>query len=350
MFGLLRTIFAVMVASYHLFYPMTALGVYPVFGFYVISGYLMTLILQERYGYSSRGRSIFAINRFLRIYPQYWASASVSVLLIYLLGNEFVRHINTTIFLPKTPLAIGQNIFLAFLAWEPGNVIPRLVPPTWTLTVEIIFYGLIGAGISRSFTRTKIWFSFSVVYVIGSYVIGLPWVDRYAPCLAASLPFSMGAGIYFLTTEHSRASKLLLKIPASLWFLFTLGNCLLFGRVPINSALGEVGFYFNLIFCTLLVYRVAQGGKIFPLCEKLDRQIGNFSYPIYILHAQAGILASFLFFDQGDTSLIHRLVNLLTAFVILFFLSQIFIIVLDNPIHRIRTKLKDKMLVSTHVE
>jgi peptidoglycan/LPS O-acetylase OafA/YrhL len=45
-----------------------AIGGYAVFGFYILSGYLMTLIMQKNYGYSRGGVARYAVNRFLRIY------------------------------------------------------------------------------------------------------------------------------------------------------------------------------------------------------------------------------------------------------------------------------------------
>ena len=41
MFGLLRTALPLMVMVYHLFIEIRPLGTYAVFGFYIISGYLM---------------------------------------------------------------------------------------------------------------------------------------------------------------------------------------------------------------------------------------------------------------------------------------------------------------------
>ena len=79
MLGLVRTIFALMVMAYHLLFGRAPLGFYPVFGFYIISGYLMTLIMHESYGYTWKGRYSFAVNRFLRLYPQYWTAAAISL-------------------------------------------------------------------------------------------------------------------------------------------------------------------------------------------------------------------------------------------------------------------------------
>ena len=82
MFGVLRTTLALMVMAFHLFAGIAPLGKYAVFGFYVISGYLMTLVMNDTYGHTWSGRYAFALNRLLRLYPQYWAAATFSIVLI----------------------------------------------------------------------------------------------------------------------------------------------------------------------------------------------------------------------------------------------------------------------------
>jgi len=109
----------------------------------MISGYLMTLIMHESYGYTWFGRWSFALNRVLRLYPQYWASALLSVLLIAFVGAEAVAHYHASMVLPDSYLSYVFNVSMFFPGWHPNDVSPRLVPPTWALTVEICFYALI---------------------------------------------------------------------------------------------------------------------------------------------------------------------------------------------------------------
>ena len=73
MLGTYRVILALMVVFQHLG-KSYQLGAYAVFTFFVISGYLMTYILNENYGYSLRGRMKYLLNRILRIYPVYWGA------------------------------------------------------------------------------------------------------------------------------------------------------------------------------------------------------------------------------------------------------------------------------------
>jgi peptidoglycan/LPS O-acetylase OafA/YrhL len=42
-----------------------------VFAFYTLSGYLMTRVLNERYGFTAAGTAAFALNRVLRLWPVY---------------------------------------------------------------------------------------------------------------------------------------------------------------------------------------------------------------------------------------------------------------------------------------
>ena len=67
-----RYILATMVAQTHL-WPLGAAwtGNIAVFAFYTLSGYLMTRVLNERYGFSARGTVAFLLNRVLRLWPAY---------------------------------------------------------------------------------------------------------------------------------------------------------------------------------------------------------------------------------------------------------------------------------------
>ena len=75
--GSWRFFLAFLVVISHLWKDMIGgPAAYAVWGFYVLSGYLMTLVLNEKYGPSINGLKRYAYNRFLRIYPLYWAASA----------------------------------------------------------------------------------------------------------------------------------------------------------------------------------------------------------------------------------------------------------------------------------
>ncbi|MBL4773156.1 MAG: acyltransferase [Alcanivoracaceae bacterium] len=350
MFGILRTTLALMVMIFHIFIGYLPLGTYAVFGFFIISGYLMTLIMHKSYGYTRVGRVSFIINRFLRLHPLYWLASILTIALIYYLGSEMVHNFHKSMDLPSNNTSIVQNIFMVFPAWIPGSIHPRLVPPTWAITVEMFYYVLICFGVSKTFTRVKIWIVLSIAYVLYTFFYGLPWNSRYFHILAASLPFAIGACIYFISTK-SKYQKLFngLGLSSKILYISMLINCTIWILIPktLIGSFNEIGFYMNIIICSLLVYSIATGGKIINLSKKYDKYIGDYSYPIYLLHLQGGLLASYLIF--GDARVFHHLtvssaINFSLAIIIVFVLSTFCILIIDKPIQKIRSRIKKSMI------
>ena len=197
MFGTYRSFLALMVVALHLG-GIPQIGAYAVFGFYCLSGYLMTLIMQNTYGYTILGIATYGINRFLRIYPIYWVSILISSALIWLLGSDFSASYKSSMYLPENFLELFKNIVLFF----PLRESPRLTPPAWALTVEIFYYILISLGFSRNKHITIIWFAFSVLYHIFALILDLGWQRRYFTITAASLPFSTGALLFHYRQKY----------------------------------------------------------------------------------------------------------------------------------------------------
>lgn len=347
MFGLLRVTFALMVVLNHLFVGASPFGTYAVFGFYIISGYLMTLIMHESYGYTAVGRYSFAVNRFLRLFPQYWAAVLLSITLILVFGQEFVSRYHTSIYVPNTLDTILQNFSMLFTAWYPNHINPRLVPPAWSLTVEMFFYLLICLGISKTAVRVKYWLFASLIYLVASYFLGFGRVARYYPVVAASLPFAIGAAVYFSINNNAYFQQFKwFRISTTGLFILMLANCFawtIFSKYSSNRW-SEIGFYLNLLICSLLIYNLATGKLIVAIDRKVDKKIGDFSYPIYLLHWQSGLIASYLIFGKP----IHEfsgdgLVVLLCALFIIILFSYGLIHAIDHPVQRIRSGIKSEI-------
>jgi len=355
MLGLLRTTFALMVMMYHLlFLGVLPLGTYAVFGFYIISGYLMTLIMHESYGYTLIGRYSFVTNRFLRLYPQYWIALFLSILLVITLGTGVTIGFHPSMYIPISIGNLLQNIFIAFIAWYPNTVDPRLVPPSWALTVEIVFYLLICLGISKTFFRVNLWLFFSLCYVIYSFIVNWDWTARYFPVAAASLPFSIGATIYFLSKNNRlKVNFKKLRLSASIIYILTLSNCLFWIKASSENVgnFVEIGFYLNIVFCALLVFSLIIGGKIIAFDNKIDKFIGDYSYPIYLLHWQSGLIASYMIFGKPIHDISTKgFISFLLALIIVMLLSTISIHGLDSPIQKIRLRVKSRTLLKrSHV-
>ena len=336
MFGVLRTVLALVVMLGHLL-DKWQIGTYAVFGFYMISGFLMTCIMQESYGFNVRGRFRFAINRFLRLYPLYWCAAIISLIMIAVLGLDFVKSYNSSIYLPTSAAEIVANSSMIYPRVFANEYTPMLVPTTWAITVELFFYAAICLGLSKTRLRVVIWLLLSIAYVIYCLYHDLGWRYRYFPVFAGSLPFAMGAYIYFLKADGVRClDDWLLQPPILLSGMFI--NMIL---VLVFDYYFEMGFYINALFSVLLCFQIATGAGWAGLSSRVDKIIGEFSYPIYLLHWQAGIIASYLLFAAPIHSLsLDRFKTFVLTLLMVLVTTWILIRCIDRPIQRLRLKIR----------
>ncbi|UPW19928.1 acyltransferase [Agarivorans sp. TSD2052] len=345
MFGSVRTFWALMVVFGHIFW-LSDFGRFAVFGFYILSGYLMTYVMQNSYGYSNSGRKRFALNRFLRLYPAYWFACITSLILLIVLANYLPETGFSTIRLPHDSLSILSNITMIFPHWIPHTITPRLSPATWALTVEIFFYIAICLGVSKTLIRTYIWLGLSIAFVVFSYTVDLFWHARYFSIPAGSLPFAIGSLIYFMVKNQSipKSWNVFLKHPAVILILMVTISAVVAWLIPqgLDHRVVELLFYLNMLISALLVMSLAMGYQVSHLISKnLDKFIGDFSYPIYLLHYQASMIASVLLLGEvARFKPVFGSLDLVTVFTLLTLLSLIVIKCIDIPVERLRRAIR----------
>lgn len=336
MFGTYRTLLALMVVAQHLG-GIPAAGGYAVFGFYCLSGYLMTLIMQTNYGYTANGITKYAVNRFLRIYPIYWFSILVSIALILQLGNDFTSSFHPVMYMPTDFSDAMKNLLLIF----PFMDTPRLTPPAWALTVEIFFYILIGFGISKNKRITLAWFIVSVIYHVGALILQVAVEYRYFTVFAASLPFSTGALIFHYRQRFADAVKhfsgaAYSQLPV-LAFTAVLANCLL---AILSGYADGIFFYSNYLLCALMVV-VLYDRKTLPfITRRFDDWMGELSYPTYLIHFQVGILVVLLYSAAGIELTRPSMMLMAVSVPAVLVCAWVISVCLDRPIETIRAKVK----------
>ena len=335
--GIYRFLLALNVVIFHLL-GVPAIGPYAVFSFFVLSGFLMTLVMKDSYGYSISGFSKYALNRFLRLFPIYWLLLFITLLSIIIIGDDNSRSFHQAMFLPKTISEWFGNLSLIFWSEKPIEVIPRIAPATWALTIELFFYLIIGLGISSTKASTILWFGLSLCYTIYFNLtvhIGL----GYGTVWLASLPFSLGALAYHFreeiikTIRSLRVNVLLFIVYVSNLLLASFSS-VLFGE-DISWKVGFLASVLNLaVSAFLTVY-------LFHIDKTLNRSwntfLGNLSYPVYVFHWGGALIAAAVFDDFVKESrvLIFGLGLFITL--IISFLAEYY---LSKNIEKLRTRIK----------
>lgn len=336
MFGTYRTLLAIMVVTQHLA-GVHVLGAYAVFGFYILSGYLMTSILHKNYGYSLAGAGSYALNRFLRIYPMYWVSIFCSALLIFWLGDSYVTTYHEAMFIPRSAYEYFKNIFLVF----PSVESPRLTPSAWALTVELCFYILIGLGISKKKNWVIGWLLISLAYHLIANVLNWGWDNIYFSIPAASLPFATGAFIF-----HYKDS-LLRKLKANSEIIHNYLPIVIFVLMLINWRLGDLSgysrsicFYLNYIFCSLMVVLLSAKATLSFIPRKVDKWIGDLSFPIYVIHYQVGLVVVVVLNGLGFAYKRPDIHILLFSLPVIILIAWFMVVCVERPIERVRSKVR----------
>lgn len=297
--GILRALFAVSVVVEHSYHGAATLligGKIAVQLFYIISGFLISYVLVERKAYPKK--IDFYINRYLRLYPIYFTVAILTLFSHCFRGSEFLDIYKNTP-LSANILLIFSNMFLFCQDWVMFFGIAQeklivmldfrkspillyqglLVPQAWTLGVELSFY-VIAPFILHNRQLLFVLLALSIALRIYLLSIGIgmhdPWTYRFFPSeLALFLLGALAQQILLPWYKKLFSKHLLFLSRAATFFLIAL--TLVYGLVPVTEWL-KSAFLFT-AFLLLIPFTF-----IFQNTYKLDKGIGDLSYPIYIGH------------------------------------------------------------------
>ena len=307
--GVLRTLLAISVVLVHSapLYGFTMVGgMIAVQSFYIISGFYMSLILNEKYINENGSYRLFITNRFLRLYPIYWLililTIVYSIFLHYssdgvengMLGSFFnadyhlnfsswlyLAFSNSFIFFQDFVVFMGLNtqtgsLFFTntYIGTDPKVYEFMLIPQGWTVGIELMFY-LIAPFLVR---RKPKWIILLIVSCLAfrglMYYNGFdydPWTYRFFPFeLVFFLLGNIGYRIYLRFKDKLEGSP----VPWICVITCIIATCL-YDKVSFD---GQVFVFYALIFLSVpFIFVLSKKSKI-------DRQIGELSYPIYISH------------------------------------------------------------------
>ena len=286
-FGFYRYVLACMVVITHTIPSLTFIGVYAVFGFFILSGYIVSYILHYTYLPQPYGIWKYLTNRALRIYPAYWIALMVSAFLV-IYHPQQAHDIFPAIGYPHGTGEWFANIFTFGMAnpWNGRLIEPSLLPISWSLGIELLCWvWMIVLPISQEW-QNRIIFA-SCLYSLLALLLSLshPYDEslspRYFSMLAASLPFCIG----FLLFKNKQQGKF--HIPHYIGLsMLPVFFCFLYVAFSLFTNIYFAGFYISIgIEAVTIAYLAQISQQCLPLSiQKLDNFFGNITYPIFLLH------------------------------------------------------------------
>ena len=362
--GFLRTYLALCVVESH--YPGTIPwcglgGKIAVQLFFMISGYYMAFA-QPKY----ESIASFYKSRFFRIFPPYLLILSITLLIQSVTGMIFgewgtLQALRDQIRIqglhPSVLLAAFTNVTLAFqdftlffsdsatgikLVFSSNSEGPHLyrfllLPVSWTISLELYFYLLV--PILNRWTNKRL-----LVVMLGlltlrgiAAVFGVsssPWDYRF-------FPFEMAfflAGILACRWTPAISSKLCLSDRR-------------FAHITVISALVLIPFHIRTVQLSsfALPLTMLAGLVILPLLfttsksSRLDRAVGELSYPVYLFHMLIGWLVVGISKKLG---IAHGPITGLIIFAMVFITAIMANIYVFNPLETFRKRFKTKAVNS----
>lgn len=351
MLGILRFFLASCVIVFHLTAQVPNIGQLSVNLFYVISGYLITLILNESYKFKLKE---FTFNRVLRLYPTYYVFAILSLLLSFIpIAGVSSSVFHTSWSGSQQPLDIFGNLFIfpwAFLSDQSVLSIPgllysdaprfRLIPSTWSIGVELVCYAILFLISSRRFYLSVITLLASIAFHIFINNSNFSSGYNYYPFSAAMLPFSTGAIGYFISNKiKNKHGKINLPTRyqfAALFFLVAIFIANWTWSTMSKDLYTSISYYANNLI-GLSAIMIFHGASTSGNLKKISKVLGDLSYPMFLVQYVAGYIGWQIIGQPGN---IRGWDVFMAGYVVSLILSAIILILVDSPIQKLRAKIR----------
>lgn len=269
---LLRFLASFMVVIFHLNEPIIQLNNWyrdfakqlwlgvPIF--FVISGYCILLSAKK-----ANGPGMFAIRRFFRIFPPYWFS--ICLILLIAIFQKFITGTNSIQNIPKDLESWSITISLLTAPFSKINTLNWVY---WSLTCELMFYFIM---FLIAFFKRSLWYYLLAAVTISCFFF---YQRNTGPLFFFSHwpAFSLGLGVYALHFEKKTKSLI----------IFIVFTALSVGLLVMKMMMDHQVNYFVI---TLLTFIIITLSPYFKLEKNFFTKLGDQSYAVYLIHVPIAV-------------------------------------------------------------
>lgn len=365
--GFMRLGLALVVLIFHAGYGGGG-GSYAVYGFYVISGYLITRVYVEQYGKVPAGFLVFLGNRLLRIMPLFFVSSLLAYISIIFVIKTFdidykLIPVNGTRYITNPQFSLADY----WSGLRPNPVIKFATAPQfviyfgwlaqfWTISIEFVFYALtplflLTRKIFGPRASHLLFFASLAVYVMYSVLPGAADIGLYADIVYRNaIPtmffFIVGMNLY----EVQLRTRFRIHQSYALCLTVTVIGLILIGSKHINTGLPAVYEFMLWQFIAAAGVIPVVFSKPFQNVTtlKLDSFSANMSYGVYL--NQSVLLTLYFAYRTSGNDINYQnntpLAYYLTLCAATIGLSYLTYICVERPIGDAKSRLKRRFNIS----
>ncbi len=255
--------------------------------FFVLSGFLITfLLLVEKEKTKSIHLKNFYLRRILRIWPLYYLSVIISIILIYLGIVPKISNLSISIFL--------YTFLMANVAYLLNLAISSIMP-LWSVGVEEQFYLIWPHIVKRTSKYLTVFISlflFFLIIKLSVYLLLSPKsiLLKFLTITRIDIMCLGAIGAYLVYSKH-RILKIIYRKDIQIMSWFILIASIIYKPIHVFSFIDKE---LNAIFYLILILNVSSNKfSLISLENKFMNFIGKISYGIYVYHMIIIYLISF---------------------------------------------------------
>lgn len=326
LFGSYRALLAILVLVSHtnmwlpLWVAPLALGNVGVLLFFVLSGFVIAEACDVFYpGKPQR----FLLNRFLRIYPTYWAACGVAIAIYaWTPPPEFNWNF----------VLIFANLSIVFAERLPPSDL-RLISVIWAVGIELRFYVLAALVdyLDRFFSQRgklqpgRLMFLAGVIFLALYVYTWTTGFNRFSVFKFA--PFFVLGFIYYRWLRYKSRISILLGV---LTLLATLHSYILYNSVTPETDTASTTLVF--VAGLVLFAGLACVPSVYRKMEQVDKRLGDLTYSIYLVHWPIVYAV-----DQSD---LQGYAAFSTALAVSIGLSALIVLTVEKPFLHLRDSIR----------
>lgn len=291
----LRAISVLMVVIFHFTFPLSKGGFIGVDVFFVISGFLMTQIIETGLQESKFKYSQFLVSRIKRI----WPAMGVMLLTLLAVGAMFMPPLDTSVIASQVLYAVGfvsNHYYLSTSGYFSGDNDSRWLLHTWSLSVEWQFYLIypfilmasrsLSMRISSAQNFMKVHVAILAVLLLASLALCVYVSNHDASTAFFLLPTRawemLAGGMAFFAYRYISLTELQRMFFSYMGLAMIAGSFVFIGRFDLERLWPSYYAIFPVAGAVLVLWAAFTANRFIK--NRILQSIGLWSYSIYLWH------------------------------------------------------------------